>query len=82
MKFEIFVDADTLVKGPSSSNGVEASHRLFGLDHNRCVLCARCQQMTRIWRASKTCWPPGVRAAARSAFALAGVNPSTAHKKL
>jgi outer membrane protein assembly factor BamB len=29
---EIFVDADTLVKGPSSSRGVEASHRLFGLD--------------------------------------------------
>src|ERR1700677_1091656 len=29
---EIFVDADTLVKGPSSSGGVEASHRLFGLD--------------------------------------------------
>jgi outer membrane protein assembly factor BamB len=29
---EIFVDADTLVAGPSSSNGVEASHRLFGLD--------------------------------------------------
>jgi outer membrane protein assembly factor BamB len=31
-RHEIFVDADTLVKGPSSSNGVEASHRLFGLD--------------------------------------------------
>ena len=29
---EIFVDADTLIKGPSSSGGVEASHRLFGLD--------------------------------------------------
>ena len=29
---EIFVDADTLVKGPSSSGGVEASHLLFGLD--------------------------------------------------
>ena len=29
---EIFVVADTLVKGPSSSRGVEASHRLFGLD--------------------------------------------------
>lgn len=22
--------------------GVDASHRLFGLDHNRCVLCTRC----------------------------------------
>jgi outer membrane protein assembly factor BamB len=31
-RHEIFVDADTLVKGPSSSGGVEASHRLFGLD--------------------------------------------------
>jgi outer membrane protein assembly factor BamB len=31
-RHEIFVDADTLVTGPSSSNGVEASHRLFGLD--------------------------------------------------
>jgi outer membrane protein assembly factor BamB len=31
-RHEIFVDADTLVKGPSSSRGVEASHRLFGLD--------------------------------------------------
>jgi outer membrane protein assembly factor BamB len=29
---EIFVDADTLIKGPSASNGVEASHRVFGLD--------------------------------------------------
>ena len=29
---EIFVDADTLIKGPAASNGVEASHRLFGLD--------------------------------------------------
>jgi outer membrane protein assembly factor BamB len=29
---EIFVDADTLIKGPSASGGVEASHRLFGLD--------------------------------------------------
>ena len=29
---EIFVDADTLIKGPSASNGVEASHRLFGLN--------------------------------------------------
>ena len=31
-RHEIFVDADTLVKGPSSSGGVEASHHLFGLD--------------------------------------------------
>ncbi len=31
-RHEIFVDADTLVAGPSSSGGVEASHRLFGLD--------------------------------------------------
>jgi outer membrane protein assembly factor BamB len=31
-RHEIFVDADTLIKGPSSSRGVEASHRLFGLD--------------------------------------------------
>jgi outer membrane protein assembly factor BamB len=31
-RHEIFVDADTLVKGPASSGGVEASHRLFGLD--------------------------------------------------
>jgi outer membrane protein assembly factor BamB len=31
-RHEIFVDADTLIKGPSSSGGVEASHRLFGLD--------------------------------------------------
>ena len=29
---EIFVDADTLIRGPSASGGVEASHRLFGLD--------------------------------------------------
>jgi polyvinyl alcohol dehydrogenase (cytochrome) len=29
---EVFVVADTLVKGPSSSKGVEASHRLFGLN--------------------------------------------------
>ena len=29
---EIFVDADTLIKGPAASGGVEASHRLFGLD--------------------------------------------------
>src|SRR5271163_3759592 len=31
-RHEIFVDADTLIKGPPSSGGVEASHRLFGLD--------------------------------------------------
>jgi outer membrane protein assembly factor BamB len=31
-RHEIFVDADTLIRGPSTSNGVEASHRLFGLD--------------------------------------------------
>jgi outer membrane protein assembly factor BamB len=31
-RHEIFVDADTLIKGPAASNGVEASHRLFGLD--------------------------------------------------
>ena len=31
-RHEIFVDADTLIRGPSSSGGVEASHRLFGLD--------------------------------------------------
>jgi outer membrane protein assembly factor BamB len=29
---EIFVDADTLISGPAASGGVEASHRLFGLD--------------------------------------------------
>ncbi len=29
---EIFVDADTLIRGPSASHGVEASHRLFGLN--------------------------------------------------
>ncbi len=29
---EIFVDADTLIKGPAASHGVEASHRLFGLN--------------------------------------------------
>jgi outer membrane protein assembly factor BamB len=29
---EIFVDADTLVKGPATSHGVEAQHRLFGLN--------------------------------------------------
>jgi outer membrane protein assembly factor BamB len=31
-RHEIFVDADTLIKGPSTSRGVEASHRLFGLN--------------------------------------------------
>jgi len=31
-RHEIFVDADTLIKGPSSSRGAEASHVLFGLD--------------------------------------------------
>jgi outer membrane protein assembly factor BamB len=29
---EIFVVADTLINGPAASNGVEASHRLFGLN--------------------------------------------------
>jgi polyvinyl alcohol dehydrogenase (cytochrome) len=29
---EIFVDADTLTRGPARSHGVEASHRLFGLN--------------------------------------------------
>ena len=29
---EVFVDADTLIRGPSTSGGVEASHRLFGLN--------------------------------------------------
>jgi outer membrane protein assembly factor BamB len=29
---EIFVDTDTLIKGPSASHGVEALHRLVGLD--------------------------------------------------
>jgi outer membrane protein assembly factor BamB len=29
---EVFVDADTLIRGPSPSHGVEASHRLFGLN--------------------------------------------------
>ena len=29
---EIFVVADTLISGPAASNGVEASHRLFGLN--------------------------------------------------
>jgi outer membrane protein assembly factor BamB len=31
-RHEIFVDADTLIKGPAASHGVEASHHLFGLD--------------------------------------------------
>ena len=31
-RHEIFVDADTLIHDPSASGGVEASHRLFGLD--------------------------------------------------
>jgi outer membrane protein assembly factor BamB len=31
-RHEIFVDADTLIGGPPASGGVEASHRLFGLD--------------------------------------------------
>jgi outer membrane protein assembly factor BamB len=31
-RHEIFVDADTLIPGPSTSKGAEASHRLFGLD--------------------------------------------------
>jgi outer membrane protein assembly factor BamB len=31
-RHEIFVDADALVKGPAASGGVEALHRLFGLD--------------------------------------------------
>jgi outer membrane protein assembly factor BamB len=31
-RHEIFVDADTLITGPSASGGVEALHRLFGLD--------------------------------------------------
>jgi outer membrane protein assembly factor BamB len=29
---EVFVDADTLIRGPSASDGVEALHRLFGID--------------------------------------------------
>ncbi|HTW12762.1 MAG TPA: PQQ-binding-like beta-propeller repeat protein [Solirubrobacteraceae bacterium] len=29
---EVFVDADTLIRGPSASHGVEADHRLFGLN--------------------------------------------------
>ena len=31
-RHEIFVDADTLISGPPASGGVEAEHRLFGLD--------------------------------------------------
>jgi outer membrane protein assembly factor BamB len=31
-RHEVFVDADTLTSGPSASGGVEASHRLFGLN--------------------------------------------------
>jgi polyvinyl alcohol dehydrogenase (cytochrome) len=31
-RHEVFVDADTLIHGPAASGGVEASHRLFGLD--------------------------------------------------
>ena len=31
-RHEIFVDADTLIPGPPASGGVEASHRLFGLN--------------------------------------------------
>jgi outer membrane protein assembly factor BamB len=31
-RHEIFVDADTLISGPAASRGVEASHRLFGLN--------------------------------------------------
>ncbi len=31
-RHEIFVDADSLISGPAASHGVEASHRLFGLD--------------------------------------------------
>ena len=31
-RHEIFVVADTLISGPAASDGVEASHRLFGLD--------------------------------------------------
>lgn len=29
---EVFVVADTLIRGPAASHGVEASHRLYGLD--------------------------------------------------
>ncbi len=31
-RHEIFVDADTLINGPAASDGVEAKHRLFGLN--------------------------------------------------
>ena len=31
-RHEIYVDADTLTHGPAASHGVEASHRLFGLN--------------------------------------------------
>ena len=31
-RHELFVDADTLVKGPARSGGIEAVHRLFGLN--------------------------------------------------
>ncbi len=31
-RHEIFVDADTLIRGPAAADGVEASHRLFGLN--------------------------------------------------
>lgn len=31
-RHEIFVDADTEIRGPAASGGVEASHRLFGLN--------------------------------------------------
>ena len=31
-RHEVFVDADTLIRGPAASGGVEASHRLFGLN--------------------------------------------------
>ena len=31
-RHEVFVDADTLIRGPAASGGAEASHRLFGLN--------------------------------------------------
>jgi outer membrane protein assembly factor BamB len=31
-RHEIFVDADTMISGPTDSDSVEAEHRLFGLD--------------------------------------------------
>jgi outer membrane protein assembly factor BamB len=31
-RHEVFVDADTLIRGPRASHGVEASHRLYGLN--------------------------------------------------